>query len=130
MAVELMVSLLHHADGLSAPAPAVGTSNFMPTVSQNESGSPLGVIPQQIRGSLVTYTMMTPTVPAFCHCTACSAGVVDSYLHDKVELVFQTCQSSGGSFLAGISGLTAFRADAAEKFDELGAWDDDHEDEV
>jgi ubiquitin-like modifier-activating enzyme ATG7 len=130
MAVELMVSLLHHADGLSAPAPAVGTSNFMPTVSQNESGSPLGVIPQQIRGSLVTYTMMTPTVPAFCHCTACSAGVVDSYLHDKVELVFQTCQSSGGSFLAGISGLTAFRADAAEKFDESGAWDDDHEDEV
>lgn len=69
MAVEMMISLLHHPKGVKAPAPAAKTE-FSPTLTaEDSSGSALGVIPHQIRGSLVSYTMMTPTVPAFSHCT-------------------------------------------------------------
>jgi ubiquitin-like modifier-activating enzyme ATG7 len=129
MAVEMMVSLLHHPDFLAAPAPAALTNNFAPTVSASDSaGSPLGVIPHQIRGSLVSYTMMTPTVPAFKHCTGCSAPIVEAYRKDKIELVLNTCQTTDGSYLEAISGLTGFRAEAAEKFGDFDDWDEDEED--
>jgi ubiquitin-like modifier-activating enzyme ATG7 len=128
MAVEMMVSLLHHPDFLAAPAPAALTNNFAPTVSASDSaGSPLGVIPHQVRGSLVSYTMMTPTVPAFKHCTGCSAPIVEAYRKDKIELVLQTCQTTDGSYLEAISGLTGFRAEAAEKFVDFDDWDEDEE---
>ena len=126
MAVEIMVSLLHHPEGLAAPAPA-GIGNFSPTVSglQDSASSPLGVIPHQVRGSLVSYTMMTPTVPAFRCCTACSAPVVDAYKKDKMDTVLKTCQSTDSSFIENLSGLTAFRAEAAEKLDGIDDWEDD-----
>jgi len=128
MAVELMVSILHRPEGVEAPAPA-GTSVFSPTTADS-AASPLGVVPHQIRGSLVSYTMMTPTVPAFKCCTGCSAPVVEAYMKDRVELVLRTCQSADGSYLEDLSGLTAFRAEAAEKMDDMDAWDDDVEEDV
>lgn len=126
MAAEVMVSLLHHPAGIQAPAPSSTSSNFSPTVSQDDaSNSPLGVIPHQIRGSLVSYTMMTPTVPAFQHCTGCSKSVVDEYLKDKVGVVQKCCQLSSNSYLEDIAGLTQFRADAAAKMEDMGDWDED-----
>lgn len=131
MAAELMVSLLHHPKRQAAPAPKRGTNGaFSPTASDNDpsSSGPLGIIPHQIRGSLVSYTMMTPTVPAFKHCTACAAAVVEAYRKDKFDLVFNTCQAKDSAYLENISGLTGFRADAAEKIAEMEDWDDDDED--
>jgi len=126
MASEVMVSLLHHPAGVNAPAPSSASSNFSPTVSSNDdAASPLGVIPQQIRGSLVSYTMMTPTVPAFKHCTGCSKSVVDAYLNDKVGVVLSCCQTTNSSYLEDLAGLTQFRAEAAQKFEDMGDWDDD-----
>jgi ubiquitin-like modifier-activating enzyme ATG7 len=129
MAVELMVSLLHHPMRHAAAAPpSSGSANFSPTTSDS-TASPLGVMPHQIRGSLVSYTMMKPAVPAFKCCTGCSAGTVEAYLKDKVELVYEACQSRDGSYLETLSGLTAFRAEAAEKLAEMENWEDDDEDE-
>jgi ubiquitin-like modifier-activating enzyme ATG7 len=127
MAVEMMVSLLHHPDRTNAAAPAAGSSNFSPTSTDASAGT-LGVIPHQIRGSLVSYTMMTPSVPSFTHCTACSLPVVEAYTNDKMDLVVSTCQSSDGSYLENISGLTAFRADAAEKLAGMEDWDEEDDD--
>jgi ubiquitin-like modifier-activating enzyme ATG7 len=134
MAVEMMVALLHHDDGTRAPAPVAAMSNFSPTVSAADHGgsnsssiSPLGVIPHQVRGSLVSYTMMKPTVPAFKSCTGCSASVVQAYFQDKIGVVFSVCQSV--EYLENISGLTAFRAEAAEKMNDFDAWDDDEDDD-
>lgn len=127
MAAEMMVALLHHPDGSGALAP-IASSNFSPTMSHDVASSSrteLGVIPHQIRGSLVSYTMMTPTVPAFCHCTACSALVVNAYSKDKMELVEQACRSVDGSFLEALSGLTKFRADATDEIDGIADWDED-----
>jgi ubiquitin-like modifier-activating enzyme ATG7 len=129
MAVEMLVSLLHHPKKQRAEAPAHMT-NYSPTVSASKTdpseSSPLGVIPHQIRGSLVTYTMMAPTVPAFKFCTACSVPTIEAYRDNKLGLVSRVCASLDGTFLEDLSGLTAFRAEAAEKLAEMEEdWDDD-----
>jgi len=136
MAAELLVSVLHHPWKQKAPAPKnTRSSAFSPTVSEQEAessvsdSSPLGVMPHQIRGSLVSYTMMTPTVPCFKHCTGCSQPVIDAYLDDKMNLVLETCNSVDGSYLEKISGLEEFRAQAAAKMAEMEDMDWDVEDE-
>mmetsp|Transcript_15191 Transcript_15191/g.23127 ORF Transcript_15191/g.23127 Transcript_15191/m.23127 type:complete len:668 (-) Transcript_15191:2030-4033(-) len=124
MAVELMVSLLQHPDLHHAPAPQ-NSSSFSPTTT-DETASPLGVMPHQIRGSLVSYTVMNPTVPAFSCCTACSAAVINAYDSDGVGLVYEAAQSASGTYLEDIAGLTAFRAQAEEQLNELEEdWDVD-----
>jgi ubiquitin-like modifier-activating enzyme ATG7 len=129
MAAELMVSLLHHPKRQAAPAPNAGGGMFSPTASRDDpsSSGPLGIIPHQIRGSLVSYTMMTPTVPAFKHCTACSSSVIEAYKDNKVEVVYNTCYSTDSAYLENLSGLTTFRAEAAEKMADMEDWDDEDE---
>jgi ubiquitin-like modifier-activating enzyme ATG7 len=86
-------------------------------------------MPHQIRGSLVSYQMMTPTVPAFGCCTGCSPRLIEAYHANKMELVYEVCQSPDGSYLEDLTGLTAFRAEAAEKLaameDDDDLWDDE-----
>jgi ubiquitin-like modifier-activating enzyme ATG7 len=111
---------------LAAPAPVTSSNRFSPTLSAPDaSASTLGIIPQQIRGSLVSYTMMTPTVPAFPYCTGCSRSIVEAYLNDKIGLVRHCCQSADGSYLEDVAGLTAYRVDAAEKLVDVEGWEDD-----
>jgi ubiquitin-like modifier-activating enzyme ATG7 len=134
MAVEVLVSLLHHPHKQRAAAPT-NANNFSPNVSTSDSADggvsgPLGVIPHQIRGSLVTYTMMTPAVPAFKFCTACSKPVIDAYGEDKLDLVSNACSSLDGTYLEDLSGLAVFRAKAAEKMAEMEEnWYDDDVDD-
>merc|ERR1712150_294671 len=115
-AVELCVSLLHHEEKHHAPAPPPsaghGMTHFSPTVMSSDSTSSLGMLPHQIRGSIVSYTMMTPTVPAFKYCTGCCDGVVEAYKNNGFSFVKDVCNSTDGSFLEDIAGLTAFRAEA------------------
>ena len=133
MAVELMVSLLHHPKRIYAPAPKNTNSTntqYSPTISSNDTNiaaasSTLGIIPHSIRGSLVSYTMMTPTIPAFQYCTGCSKNVTDSYLADKLNFVQHSCETTDGSYLEEVSGLTAFRLAAAEKLVDVEGWEDD-----
>jgi ubiquitin-like modifier-activating enzyme ATG7 len=132
MAVELCVSLLHHKDRQDAPAPkpTAGPSSFSPTFQPSESTSPLGVMPHQIRGSIVSYTMMTPTVPAFSCCTGCCDGVVDGYKNDGFGFIQKVCCNADGSYLEEIAGLTEFRAQATTMMEDCLDWDEDGEDEL
>lgn len=126
MAVELMVALLHHEAKQNAPAPAPNTTTtqtFSPIVQSSEATSALGIMPHQIRGSIVTYTMMTPTVPAFKFCTGCCDAIVQTYKSEGFDFVKKVC-SSDGSFLEDIAGITAFREEATSKLDDL-EWDED-----
>ena len=137
MAVELLLSLLHHPKRQRAPGPASsksgGGGNYSQNAATGDDVSPLGVVPHQIRGSIVTYTMMNPVVPAFYCCTACSAPVLEAYKADKFGLVGKACASMDGSYLENLSGLTAFRAKAAETMAELDDddldWSDDDDDD-
>jgi len=118
MAAELMVSLLHHPDQHNAPAPRLSSSTFSPIVT-DATASPLGLMPHQIRGSLVSYTMMNPTVPAFSCCTGCSSPILNAYESNNVDFMCRAAHSVSGTYLEDISGLTAFRAQAESQFDDI-----------
>ena len=133
MAVELMVSLLHHKQKQNAPAPPASkaSSSYAPTVTDDGiATSPLGLMPHQIRGSIVSYTMMTPTVPAFRCCTGCSDEIKSAYTKEGFHFVEKVCNSTNGSYLEDVAGLTKFRAEAATMMEDCLDWDEaDSEDE-
>ena len=131
MATELMVAMFHHPLGNCAPAPEHrrsndgGGSTYAPVVDgAGPSTSPLGRLPHQIRGTVATYTMMTPTVPAFPSCTACSESVVEEYQRRRFDFVRSVCCDEDGSYLEGVSGLASFWELAARKLEECMDWDD------
>ncbi|KAL7545819.1 hypothetical protein ACHAWF_009168, partial [Thalassiosira exigua] len=131
MASELLVALLHHPEGHRAPAPTTRPGRadagaYAPTDDGTDpSSSALGRMPHQIRGTVATYTTMTPTVPAFPSCTACSGRVVEAYRRDGFEFVKKVCCDASGSYLEEVSGLKEFRERAAAKLEECLDWDDD-----
>ena len=134
MATELMVAMFHHPLGHCAPAPEQrrsndgGGSTYAPVDDgAGPSSSPLGKLPHQIRGTVATYTMMTPTVPAFSSCTACSESVVEEYRRRRFDFVRSVCCDEDGSYLEGVSGLASFRELAARKLEECIDWDDDED---
>jgi len=132
MATELMVAMLHHPLGHCAPAPVFSSSSgqFAPVDNgKDPSSSSLGRLAHQIRGTVATYTMMTPTVPAFPSCTACSENVVQEYRKDGFEFVKKVCCDANGSYLERVSGLEEFREEAARKMEECLDWDDDDDDD-
>eukprot|EP01137_Pigoraptor_chileana_P005276 Opistho-2@48148 len=76
-AVELLVSLTQHADGIFAPADVTGGS----------TSQPLGLIPHQIRGFLSNFTNVLPHGHAFDKCTACSSVVIAAYRERGFEFL-------------------------------------------
>ena len=129
MAVELCVSLLHHEKKQDAPAPPPSASSaFSPTVDSSDATSALGVMPHQIRGSIVSYTMMNPTVPAFNHCTGCCDGVVEMYKKEGFDFVKRVCCNADGKYLEDIAGLTEFRAKANSMMEDCLDWDEEEAD--
>jgi ubiquitin-like modifier-activating enzyme ATG7 len=131
MATELMVAMFHHPLGNCAPAPDkkdISTTYNPVDDGSSASSTALGLLPHQIRGTVVTYSMMTPTVPAFPACSACSDLVVDEYKRSGFEFVKCVCCDMDGSYLEGISGLTKFREDAANKMEDCMDWDEEEED--
>jgi len=135
MATELMVAMYHHPLGHCAPAPERKRDNnsgaYAPVDDGTDaSSSALGRLPHQIRGTVVTYTMMTPTIPAFPSCTACATPVVEEYRKGGFDFVqCVCCDDEDGSYLEKVSGLDSFREEAARKVDECLDWDDDEEEE-
>lgn len=135
MATELMVAMFHHPLNHCAPAPqqkkdGSNSGTYAPVDDGTDaSSSALGRLPHQIRGTVVTYTMMTPTVPAFPSCTACSDNVVVEYRNNGFQFVKSVCCDEDGSYLEKVSGLADFREQAAKKLEECLDWDDDEEDE-
>jgi ubiquitin-like modifier-activating enzyme ATG7 len=142
MATELMVAMFHHPAGHRAPAPeqhcvrdggvSGNSNNFAPIdkFAKEPSSSPLGRLPHQIRGTVATYTMMTPTVPAFPSCTACANTVVNKYQTSGFDFIKAVCCDSHGSYLEEVSGLAGFREQAARKLDECIFWDEDNNENV
>jgi len=72
LAVELMVTLLHHPRRGAADADLVGDDE---AASGEEVKSPLGGVPHQIRGSLPLFRTTCMRGSAFDRCTACSRRV-------------------------------------------------------
>lgn len=88
MAVELLVSLLHHPDIHRAP---------------HNAETALGILPHQIRGNFGGFSIMTYYGTAFSKCTGCGQKIVEEYLERGFELIEAACNDA--DFLEEICGL-------------------------
>lgn len=114
LAVELAISLLHHPQGASAPAQLAG----------DEPVTRFGIVPQQLRGSLLDMQVHPMLGHAFDKCTACSDRIVDTYKRDGTEFVVKVLKEP--KLLEEVSGLTEMKKEA----EELSAvWDVDDVDD-
>eukprot|EP00898_Chlorokybus_atmophyticus_P004525 jgi/Chlat1/5073/Chrsp33S05065 len=118
LAVELMVAILHHPQGMSAPAD--DAKQVGEPVSQ-----PLGLLPHQIRGFLTHWSNLMVKGPAFDKCTACSSTVVSEYRQRGADFVLQVLKHP--EYLEELTGLEALKSGVDEY---LAEWDADDGDEV
>lgn len=97
--MELLVSVLQHPQGASAPAPLKG--------SDERGDHPLGLVPHQIRGFLATFENITVTGQSYTCCSACSAKVTTAYEEQGWEFVRRALNESG--YVEELSGLKEVR---------------------
>ncbi|KAI9724944.1 MAG: Autophagy protein 7 [Candelaria pacifica] len=114
--VELLVSVLQHPKGASAPAPA--------SHNEDRGDHPLGVIPHQIRGFLSSFQNMVIRGRSYDCCSACSDKVLNAYRNDGWEFVKRALNEKG--FVEDLSGLTEVQR-IAEKAAADIEWDDEGE---
>ncbi|KAI8811568.1 hypothetical protein BJ742DRAFT_706565 [Cladochytrium replicatum] len=113
IAVELLVNILNHPDGILA-APPVDSS------PSSSTPIPLGVVPHQVRGFLTHFSNLLVVGQQYDKCTACSAKVVDEYNKSGFSFLLNVFNDS--SYLERLVGLSDLHreADLADV-----EWDDD-----
>lgn len=111
--VELMVSMLQHADGIAAPAD---------TGRDNAASCPLGIIPHQVRGFLSMFKSEPMVGHAYDKCTACSAVVHEKYREGGFEFMRQALEDP--KYLEQVTGLQELH----RATEEWAAGDDDEDD--
>jgi len=121
-AVELLVSLLQHPDGVNAPAPPPQTGSD--TADPSTSGSVLGLVPHQLRGFLAQFRNMLIVGPAYDRCTGCSETVLKAYEARGFEMMLQAFNEPG--YLEKLTGLDKLH-DEGEAALESVDWDEDDE---
>jgi ubiquitin-like modifier-activating enzyme ATG7 len=113
LAVELMVSLVQHADGGFAPAD-VTTPPSEPTTSL------LGLIPHQMRGFLTHFQTLLVVGQAYDKCTACSHAIIAEYRARGIDFLIDVFNEP--AILERVSGLAELGNDELD--DMTLAWDD------
>lgn len=102
-AVELMVSLLQHPDGVHAPPPPPQSTTTNDIGSESASNSVLGLVPHQLRGFLAQFRTLPVTGAAFDGCTGCSEAVINVYEKEGFAMILRACNETG--YLEVLTGL-------------------------
>ncbi|CAN6444283.1 unnamed protein product [Victoria cruziana] len=97
LAVELLVEILQHPNGINAPAEAANSS-------LGDDGQSFGVLPHQIRGSLSQFSQFTLIGHASSSCTACSATVVSEFKKRGMDFVIEAINHP--TYLEDLTGIT------------------------
>ena len=121
-AVELTVSLLHHPQGMDAPAD-IGADADAP----DAAASPLGCVPHQIRGTLPFFRTDCMRGHAFERCTACSPCVIDAFESRGLDFLmdaFNRC-----TYLEDLTGLTQMHQETEAAIVDVDFFDDDGDDD-
>ncbi|KAJ5953401.1 Ubiquitin-like modifier-activating enzyme atg7 [Penicillium verhagenii] len=116
--VELLVSVLQHPEGVSAPAPLS---------QRDERGDhPLGLIPHQIRGFLGTFENIVVTGKSYPCCSACSEKVIAAYQEQGWDFVRRALNQPG--YVEELSGLKEVQERAEAALADID-WDEVEENE-
>ncbi|KAI0340301.1 E1-like protein-activating [Trametopsis cervina] len=125
-AVELLVSVLQHPDGLNAPAPKPQTGKDAP--DPHESGSVLGLVPHQLRGFLAEFRNMPIKGAAYSRCTGCSDTVLKAYETDGFDMMLKAFNEP--KYLEQLTGLDQLYDEGEAALDNVD-WDvEDEEDDM
>lgn len=118
IAVELMVSILHHPHGTQAAADTeMELSEDTPTA--------FGIVPHQVRGFLSHFRNSLILGHSYDKCTACSEAVVKAYVEDGFSLLLKAFNSP--QYLEDLTGLTAMKetnADISIEWEDMDDLDD------
>ena len=93
--VEILVSLIQHPQGSSAPAPN--------NSSEDRGDHPLGIVPHQIRGFLSSFENVVVKGISYDCCSACSSKVTDAFKKDGWEFVKRALNEK--DYVEELSGL-------------------------
>ncbi|KAF8548892.1 E1-like protein-activating [Imleria badia] len=104
-AVELLVSLLQHPDGVHAPPPPpqTATAASSSTDASASASSVLGLVPHQLRGFLAQFRTLLITGAAYDRCTGCCEAVLRAYESEGFGMLLRAFNESG--YLEGLTGL-------------------------
>ncbi|XP_066586066.1 uncharacterized protein Atg7 [Prorops nasuta] len=101
LAVELLVALTQHNDGIDCKAMM---SNIDETkVGEAELTGLLGGVPHTIRGSLWNHDMRLTVTHRFPSCTACSTPLIDEYKSRGFDFILDACNTP--NYLEKLSGI-------------------------
>ncbi|KAF9111549.1 Autophagy protein 7 [Mortierella sp. AM989] len=112
MAVEMMVSLLHHPDGVRAPADRADADGDQEDRTQDRLGSALGLLPHQIRGFLSRFKNLLISGQAYDRCTACSDAILEAYEQHGFEFLARVFQDA--KHLEDVTGLTKMKEESED----------------
>ncbi|XP_035721250.1 ubiquitin-like modifier-activating enzyme atg7 isoform X2 [Vespa mandarinia] len=92
LAVELMIAITQHSQGLEAKALTPGIKNNVNSnIKDNALEGLLGDIPHTIRGSLWGYESYLTITHRFFSCTACSIPLISEYQKRGFEFILDAC---------------------------------------
>jgi ubiquitin-like modifier-activating enzyme ATG7 len=121
--VELLVSILQHPLGASAPAPKMpARQSSSSEFERDPPDHPLGIVPHQIRGFLSSFKNMLISGQSYDCCSACSPKVVDAYKSGGWDFIRRALTEK--DYVAELSGLAEVQR-AAEAAASDVEWDSD-----
>jgi len=97
-ASELLISLIHHPSGVSAPG-------FDDEIKGNEE-TPLGILPQHLRGNLSDFETKIFLSKAFENCVACSNYVLHEFSNNRDEFMFKVMNDP--DYIQSVAKITDF----------------------
>ncbi|KAG6381874.1 hypothetical protein JVT61DRAFT_488 [Boletus reticuloceps] len=121
-AVELLVSLLQHPDGLHAPSPPPQAATTADTT--DASSSVLGLVPHQLRGFLAQFRTLLITGAAYDRCTGCSETVLRAYEVEGFAMLLRAFNETG--YLEALTGLDQLHAEGEEALESVD-WESESE---
>lgn len=124
-AVELLVSLLQHPDGLHAPPPPPQANGA--AADPSTSDSVLGLVPHQLRGFLAQFRNLPITGAAYDKCTGCSETVLRAYEEQGFDMLLNAFNEPG--FLEKLTGLDKLYNEGDAAMESVDWEEEEEEDE-
>ncbi|KAL0567985.1 Autophagy protein 7 [Marasmius crinis-equi] len=125
-AVELMMSVLQHPDGVRAPAPpAQANPNEYP--ADGEGTSVLGMIPHQLRGYLAQFRNLPIVGAAYDKCTGCSETVLKTYEKEGFDMMLNAFNDP--KYLEQLTGLDKLYDDSEKALENVDWIEGEEEDD-
>ncbi|KAK1216617.1 Autophagy protein 7 [Marasmius sp. AFHP31] len=115
-AVELMMSVLQHPEGVRAPAPPV-QANSADYPTEGEGTSVLGLIPHQLRGYLAQFRNLQIVGAAYDRCTGCSETVVKAYEKEGFDMMVKAFNEP--KYLEELTGLDKLYDDSEKALENV-----------